>query len=90
MSPNFSVNRTGEQIAGKVAPMKTLAELYATSGYYPDTGANRRAGLVGEPWPVPCMTDTEMVGVIKHMRTLAHPNGGHQDDPIMRNGRNIN
>ncbi len=65
-------------------------ELYKTSGVYPDTEANRTAGLSHLPWPVPLMTDAEIVSIIKNMRMIAHPNGGHQDDPIMRNGKNIN
>jgi len=66
--------------------VSTLAELYATSGVYPDTEVNQEIHLAGEPWPVPSMSDAEFILTIKSLRLKAFPMGGHQDDPIVRNG----
>ncbi len=69
--------------------MLSLAELYATSGVYPDTEVNQEIHLAGEPWPVPSMSDEEFVKVIKSLRLKAFPMGGYADDPIIRNGVQI-
>ncbi len=69
--------------------MSTLAELYATSGYYPNTEVNQEIHLANEPWPVPKMDDGEFVAVIKSLRMKAFPMGGHQDDSIVRDGVQI-
>jgi len=66
--------------------VNTLAELYATSGVYPDTEVNVEIHLAGEPWPVPSMSDKEFIATIKSLRLKAFPMGGHQLDPIVRNG----
>jgi len=70
--------------------MKKLVELFATSGYYPDTVATRALGVADEPWPIPRMTDAEFIASVKSTRLKAWPLGGQQNDPIYRDGKVIN